>query len=161
MKACISIKYHADHRNKTDIEKISLALEQSGFETICIVRDIEQWGQVTLESRTLMQLTFSEIDSSDVLIVDLTEKGVGLGIEAGYAYANGIPIITIAHKGSNISATLAGISQQIFFYDKIAELVSFFKSNVAYRLMSQDKVCETEALEWAEATIKDVSDVAQ
>jgi len=30
------------------------------------------------------------------MVVDLTEKGVGVGIEAGYARARGIPIVTIA-----------------------------------------------------------------
>ncbi len=52
----------------------------------------------------------------------MTEKGVGLGIEAGYAYAKGIPIITIAERGSDISETLKGISKEIFFYDNIEDL---------------------------------------
>jgi nucleoside 2-deoxyribosyltransferase len=34
-----------------------------------------------------MRLTFEKIDICDLVIIDLTEKSVGLGIEAGYAYA--------------------------------------------------------------------------
>ena len=54
--------------------------------------------------------------------VDLTEKGVGLGIEAGYACAKGIPIVIVAQQGSDISATLQGISQQVIFYQQFNEL---------------------------------------
>ncbi|MGD9569999.1 MAG: hypothetical protein AB7V48_17085 [Sedimentibacter sp.] len=69
-----------------------------------------------------MKLTFEKIDICDLVIIDLTEKGVGLGIEAGYAYAKEIPIITIAKKGSDISETLLGISKKTFFYNNIEEL---------------------------------------
>ncbi len=126
MKAYLAIKYHADNRNKATIDALSLALEQAGFETVCIVRDIERWGAVKLTAKALMTQSFSEIDSSRVVVIDLTEKGVGLGIEAGYAYAKNIPIITIAKKGADISTTLAGISQKLFWYDGFADLVQFF-----------------------------------
>ncbi len=99
MKAYISIKYRADNGNKDCIQKISSALEQNGFETVCVARDIEKWGGVQLSPHELMQRTFTEIDSSNLLVVDLTEKGVGLGIEAGYAHAKQIPIVVIAKEG--------------------------------------------------------------
>ena len=115
MKAYISIKYRADNGNKDCIEKISSALERNGIETVCIARDIEKWGQVQLSPHELMQRTFAEIDSSHLVVVDLTEKGVGLGIEAGYAYAEQIPIVVITRKGSDISATLQGIARKTVF----------------------------------------------
>ena len=127
MRAYISIKYRADNSNKNCIEEIASALEQNGFETVCITRDIEKWGQIELSPQELMQRTFTEIDSSHLIVVDLTEKGVGLGIEAGYAYAKGIPIAVIAKKGSDISATLQGISQKLFLYDEFEDFIDFFK----------------------------------
>lgn len=123
MKAYIAIKYHADHSNRGHIEGISAALEQQGFETVCITRDLEKWGEVQFDPSTLMQRTFDEIDTSDVVIVDLTEKGVGVGIEAGYAFAKRIPVVTIARKGSDISETLRGISQEILLYEQYDDLV--------------------------------------
>jgi nucleoside 2-deoxyribosyltransferase len=131
MKAYISIKYRADNSNKDCIENISAALEQSGFETVCIARDIEKWRGVQLSPEELMQRTFAEIDSSDLLVVDLTEKGVGLGIEAGYAYAKQIPIVVIAKKGSDVSTTLQGISQKLFLYEKFEDLTYFFKGTTS------------------------------
>ena len=131
MKAYIAIKYHEDNGNRARIEGIASALEECGFETVCIARDLEKWGQVQFDPDELMQRTFSEIDGSDVVIVDLTEKGVGVGIEAGYASAKCIPIVTIAQKGSDISETLRGISHQVFSYDQFDGLVHFFARAMA------------------------------
>jgi nucleoside 2-deoxyribosyltransferase len=129
MKVYLAIKYHPDNQNWALIEQILLALEKRGFETVCITRDVEQWGQVHFAAPELMKRTFAEIEASDLVVVDLTEKGVGVGIEAGYAYARGIPIITIARKGSDISTTLAGISQHIFLYDELDNLTHLFDTS--------------------------------
>lgn len=126
MKAYIAIKYHEDCRNRRLIEEISAALEKNGIGTSCIIRDFERWGAVKFSPQTLMREAFTWIDSSDLIIIELTEKGTGLGIEAGYAYAKKIPIITIAKKGSDISKTLQGISDKIFVYERVDELVGFF-----------------------------------
>ena len=122
MKAYIGIKYHEDYRNKAVVDKISSVLERKGYETICIIRDISMEQQNRYNPYELMKLTFERIDACDLVIIELTEKGVGLGIEAGYAYAKEIPIITIAKNGSDISETLEGISKKIFFYKDIEDL---------------------------------------
>jgi nucleoside 2-deoxyribosyltransferase len=117
MKAYIAIKYHADNRNRECIEAIAAALEERDYQTVCIVRDVEDWGRAQLSPEALMVRSFEEIDSSDLVVVDLTEKGVGLGIEAGYAHARGIPVVTIARRGADISQTLQGISHQVLWYE--------------------------------------------
>jgi nucleoside 2-deoxyribosyltransferase len=126
MKAYLAIKYHPDNQNREHIQSISAALEKPGFETVCVARDVERWGQVHFTPAELMQRSFTEIETSDVVVIELTEKGVGVGIEAGYAYAKGIPIVTIARKGADISATLQGISHKLFLYDDFDELAQFF-----------------------------------
>ena len=63
MRAYVAIKYHEDLSNKECIEKISTALEENGFETICIASDLEKWGQIQFKPDTLMQKTFDEIKS--------------------------------------------------------------------------------------------------
>ena len=115
---------------KIVFKKSQLLLSQNDFETVCIARDIEKWGQVELSPHELMRRTFAEIDSSNLLVVDLTEKGVGLGIEAGYAYAKQIPIVVIARKGSDISTTLQGIAQKLFLYDEFEDLADFFEDTI-------------------------------
>ena len=127
MKAFISIKHREDNSNRDSIQKISSALERNGFETVCVARDIENWGQFEFSPADLMQGSFAAIESSDVFVVDLSEKGVGLGIEAGYAFAAKIPVVVIAKAGSDISTTLKGISQNLFLYETFEDLVQFFE----------------------------------
>lgn len=122
MKAYIAIKYYEDSRNKPEIEIISSVLQKIGFDTCCIARDFENWGNVKYSAKELMNLTFQEMDQCDLMVLDLTEKGVGLGIEAGYAFAMGIPVITIARTGSDISKTLRGISKQVIFYGNAIDI---------------------------------------
>ena len=108
MNAYLGIKYHADHRNRDQINFLSSLIEEFGFSVTCITRDIEAWGKVSFTPDELMEKTFQIIEDSDVVIIDLSEKGVGLGIEAGYAYSRDIPVIAIANK-TDISTTLLGI----------------------------------------------------
>ncbi len=116
MQAYLAIKYHADQRNRPAIEAISRILAQHDVETVCIVRDLERWGERTFPPRELMLHSFAALEASDLLLLDLTEKGVGVGIEAGYAHARGIPIVTIAQEGADISDTLRGISWDVVLY---------------------------------------------
>ena len=122
VKAYIAIKYYEDFRNKYEIEMISSVLQQLGFDTCCIARDFENWGNVTFNAKKLMDITFQELGRCDLIILDLSEKGVGLGIEAGYAFAIGKPVITIARTGSDISKTLRGISTRVIFYDNAHDI---------------------------------------
>lgn len=122
MKAYLIIKFKEDNSNRKLIEDISAVLEKIGIETIVMARDYEKWGEVKFAPSELMQKTFQIIDSSDLLIVEFSEKGVGIGIEAGYAYAKNKPIYVIAKEGSDISSTIKGIAKNIFFYKNPEEL---------------------------------------
>jgi len=122
MRVYLAIRYHADQGNRHRIEGISKVLERQGIATCCIVRDLERWGTIRFTPQDLMQHSFREVDNSDIVLVDLTEKGVGVGIEAGYAYARKIPVITIAQTGSAISTTIRGISHEIVFYNHYEDL---------------------------------------
>ncbi len=73
-----------------------------------------------------MNETFKIIGNSDVAIIELTEKGVGPGIEAGYAYSQNIPVITVSHN-QEISVTLSGISKYQYVYKNNDDLLNFFK----------------------------------
>jgi nucleoside 2-deoxyribosyltransferase len=126
MKAYIAIKYHADHANRDRIEGITAVLESFGAITYCVTRDVEQWGTVSLTPDELMDKSFKLIDACDMMVVDLTEKGVGVGIEVGYAYAKGIPIITIARSNTLVSKTLRGISTAVLKYECFSDLEDAF-----------------------------------
>jgi len=119
MKIFVDIKFHDDSSNKELIEEIVNIVENDSNKVISMARDYENWGKVKLEPKKLMKITFEEINKADMLLVEFSEKGVGLGIEAGYAYAKGIPIIVIAKTGSDISNTIRGIAKEVVFYKDI------------------------------------------
>jgi nucleoside 2-deoxyribosyltransferase len=125
MKAYLAIKYHADFANRNRIEGLLAVLENIGYQTFCAVKDLEGWGTISHTPDVLMRKSFELIDDCDVMVVDLTEKGVGVGIEAGYAFAKNKPIITIAQNGSPISETLRGISSLITTYEHLSDLKKF------------------------------------
>jgi len=124
-RAYFGIKYHEDNRNRDEIDSLSVALINNGIETICIVRDVEKWGDVQLSSQELMKITFDEIDKSDFVIMEMTEKGVGLGIEAGYAIAKGKPVIVLTKEKQKLSNTMQGIANVVIQYSQPEEIDIF------------------------------------
>ncbi|MCB0411926.1 MAG: hypothetical protein KDD22_05330 [Bdellovibrionales bacterium] len=83
---------------------------------------MEKWGKVSFSPNELMQKTFAQIDQSDIALIEFSEKGVGLGIEAGYAFSKGIPVHVIAKAGTDISSTMRGIATKIVHYENFSEI---------------------------------------
>ena len=122
MTIYLAIKYHPDLRKRELVETILRGLESAHHTPLFALRDLENWGEVSLSPRELMHKSFALIDAADLVLIELSEKGVGLGIEAGYAHARAKPIITLARGGSDISMTLRGISAEVFFYESSMDL---------------------------------------
>ena len=96
-----------------------------GVKTKVMVRDVEQWGNVRLAPEELMRRAFSYIDQADMVVLECTEKGVGLGIEAGYARAKNKPLFLVARTGTDISVTAQGIATKVIFYNEPEEWEGF------------------------------------
>jgi nucleoside 2-deoxyribosyltransferase len=122
VKIYLAHKYHADSKNRAEIESLCDHLTALGHEVFCVVRDVEKWGALHFSAQELMERSFKLLDSCDTVLIELSEKGVGVGIEAGYAFARGIPIQVIAKKGSDISTTLQGIARRVTFYSAVSEV---------------------------------------
>lgn len=103
-----------------EIEALTACLERHGIKLFVFV-DIYKFnpGQET----EMMATTFKEIDHSEFLIVELSRKAIGVGIEVGYAFAKGKPIIYIKRKGSKHSTTVHGCSDHIVEYESVQYLV--------------------------------------
>ncbi|MFB5673496.1 hypothetical protein ACE3NQ_27345 [Paenibacillus terreus] len=112
----IGIKYKEDMSNQADIERICAFLEAAGARTYCTVRDMEAWGRKHVPPVLLMEESLKQIDRCDLVLLELSEKGVGLGIEAGYAHARKKPVIVIAKWGTDLSFTVQGIADRIIIY---------------------------------------------
>jgi hypothetical protein len=137
-RAYFGIKFYEDNRNRDEINSISVALHDDGIRTICIARDVEKWGDVTLSSQELMRITFEEIDKSDFVILEMSEKGVGLGIEAGYAVARKKPLIVLIKQGLVLSNTMQGVADIVIPYGQPEEIkISAHKKSLHGMLASQ------------------------
>jgi hypothetical protein len=112
----LAIKFHADHRNRSLIESVSAAFERHGLATACVARDFEEWGRVSFEAHALMEHALDAIRRSAAVVVEFSEKGVGLGIEAGYASALDIPVFVLLRPDAEVSTTLLGIATEVFEY---------------------------------------------
>ncbi|MCC6187625.1 MAG: hypothetical protein IT318_01215 [Anaerolineales bacterium] len=86
------------------------------------MRDLEAWGEIAFTPDDLMRRTFALVDGCDALLIDLKEKGVGVGLEAGYAHARGRPVIVLLPAGAELSTTLAGIARAVLTYTTYADL---------------------------------------
>ena len=124
MKAFLAIKYYEDMRNKELIENICYTLKN--IEVFAFVKNIQNYHKCTLSPNEIMQRAFKEIKSSDIFIIDATELSIGIGIEAGYAYSNNIPIYLIANKKAEVSNSIKGICSKMLFYEDINEISKLF-----------------------------------
>jgi nucleoside 2-deoxyribosyltransferase len=70
------------------------------------------------QARQMMQQAMTDINNCDLLIAETSDKGIGIGIEVGYAKAKNKPVIYLRQKESEHSTTVSGISDfQIFYSD--------------------------------------------
>lgn len=128
-KAFMSLKFHDGEEDKKKIDDLTNALLLAGIENVVMARDVEKYGKAVLPEGTKLMpdYAFPTMKKCDILIVEFSEKGVGLGIGAGYEYAIGLPIYVIAKTGSDISLTMKNLAKEIIFYDNINELTEKFK----------------------------------
>ncbi|NES87374.1 MAG: hypothetical protein F6K10_42015 [Moorea sp. SIO2B7] len=62
MQAYLGVKFHSDNRNRPLIESITEVLAAAGYQTVCIVRDLEGWGAKSFAPSELMERTFAIIE---------------------------------------------------------------------------------------------------
>jgi len=123
-----ALKFHDGDEDKAKVEAIESALNKAGIEITLMARDVEKWGDAYIpDGKTLMRdYAFPAMLECDCNIIEFSEKGVGLGINAGYCYAMGKPIYIIAKNGSDISTTISNLAKEIIFYDKPEDLIEPF-----------------------------------
>lgn len=107
---------------KENIEKLCSSVKKAGFEDFCFIRDVENYQKIFDNAKDLMQRSKEEIKSSDVLLIDMTDKPTGRMIEVGIAYALCKRIIVIMRRGTQIKDTTKGIADAIVEYDTIGDI---------------------------------------
>lgn len=118
--------------NREEVEQLCSIVKEAGFEDFCFIRDVENYQKIFDDPRKLMQRTTDEIQRSDFLLIDLTEKPTGRAIEAGIAYALDKKIIAIAQKGTHIKDTTKGIASAVIEYEKIEDIIPELRKLVTH-----------------------------
>ncbi|PID34995.1 MAG: hypothetical protein CR971_00315 [candidate division SR1 bacterium] len=130
INAFVALKFYAGEHSKQLVDGLSLALENAGMSTFVAVRDIEKYGTVEgLDMEHFMpRYSFPALLNAQLLVLEYSESGAGLGMCAGFAYSNNIPVYIVAKKGSKISTTVNSVAEEVFFYEDIAEITDFFNN---------------------------------
>lgn len=99
--------------------------QSKGVEIFAFVFDFQD----PLDDHILMTAALNEIDKSDMVLVELSNKSVGVGLEAGYAKAKGKIIGYLYKNGSDLQQTVNGIADYLIPYDLSGDVISWFEKS--------------------------------
>jgi nucleoside 2-deoxyribosyltransferase len=114
--------------SRESIEQLCSIARLAGFEDFSFIRDVENYQRIFNDPKELMHKAKDEIQKSDALLIDVTDKPTGRAIEAGIAYALGKKVIVIMKRGMEIKDTTKGIADLVIEYDKIDDIAADLKS---------------------------------
>jgi len=103
-------------------------VKSAGFEDFCFIRDVEKYQKIFDSPEELMQRSKEEIEKSDALLIDMTQKPTGRALEAGIAYVLGKKIIVIMKRGTKIKDTVRGIADMVIEYDELNDIIAELKN---------------------------------
>lgn len=118
-KAYLSIGYQNRQKLEAEITVIRELLSAHQIELFVFV---DQYQFAPEEEQQMMQQAFRDISGSDLLLAEVSEKAIGVGIEIGYAAALGKPIIYLRHARAEHSTTAAGSAGYSVIYPSAAEI---------------------------------------
>ncbi len=119
MKAYISISYQRRRSLNTAITAIMSVLEEHGIESFVFV---DHYKFEESQEEEMMRSALAELEQCDLLIAETSHKGIGIGIEAGYAKAKEKPVVYLRHKEAEHSTTLSGASDHRVIYKNTDDL---------------------------------------
>lgn len=129
LKAFLSLKFYDGDVSKKLVDDITDALAKLNIHTFVCVRDIEKYGEVKgLDMANFMpKYAFPEMGTSDIMVIEYSEAGAGLGMGADHAYCHGVPLYLIAKRGSKISTTVNSVAEKVIFYDEVSDITEEFR----------------------------------
>jgi hypothetical protein len=114
MKFFIAASKDWSGRNPNTIDAIKNGVTVLGHDVVVFLQKEFPPGT---DPGVMMRNALDELRDSDGLIVEMSQKAVGVGIEMGAAHVLGKPIIGLRMKGSEESRTMEGIlSGRIYEY---------------------------------------------
>lgn len=119
MQAYISISFSKRKELEKEVQVLKNALETFGISGFVFV---DEYQFSANEEKEMMQKAMEDIEKSAILIAEVSEKGIGIGIEVGYAKARNIPVIYVRNSRSEHSTTVSGIADFKIIYENEIDL---------------------------------------
>lgn len=80
------------------------------------------------DPKTMMELVKNEIDSSDLLLGELSDESVGVGLEIGYAHGKGIKTGYLYNPETFCDPAISGIVDYFIEYRNADDVINWFKN---------------------------------
>lgn len=77
----------------------------------------------------MMDLVKVEIESSDILLGELSDESVGVGLEIGYAHAKDIKTGYLYNPETFCDPVISGIVDNVIEYRNADDVINWFKEN--------------------------------
>ena len=119
MQAYISISFSKRKSLDNFVFLIKNALQKCGISGFVFV---DEYQFSAKQEKKMMQNAIEDIEKSAILIAETSEKGIGIGIEVGYAKAKNIPVIYMRNSKSEHSTTVSGIADFKIIYENEIDL---------------------------------------
>lgn len=119
MTAYISVSFNKQKSVENELNAISSTLKAFRITPFIFV---DKYKFESSEEKQMMIQSMSDIENCDILIAETSDKGIGIGIEVGYAKAKNKTVIYLRQKAAEHSTTVSGISDFQVIYDSPEDL---------------------------------------
>lgn len=119
MRAYISVSFNKRKLLDKELTAIITTLKEFGIAAFVFV---DHYKFELSEERQMMEQAMKDIDNCDLLIAETSDKGIGIGVEAGYAKAKNKPVIYLRQTDAAHSTTVSGISDSQIIYSDSRDL---------------------------------------
>ncbi len=117
--AYLSIGYANRASLQPEIDAIRQALLKGGIHLFIFV---DHYRFSPEQEKEMMKQAFTDINNADLLMAEVSNKAIGVGIEIGYAAGRGKPVIYLRHVSAEHSTTAAGSASKVIVYENPGDL---------------------------------------
>ncbi len=119
MTAFIALSFNHRHELAPVIDTVTSTLASFDIESFAFVYEYTFKPQ---HAKQMMQTSFRHIRECNLLIAEVSHKGIGIGIEIGYATALGKPVYAFRHFTAEPSTTVEGTATHTLIYQDTTDL---------------------------------------
>lgn len=127
-KAYFSVAYQSRPLLDAEINAIREVLDKHQIHLFVFV---DQYRFAPQQEQQMMQQAFREIEAADLLIAEVSEKAMGVGIEIGYAAALQKPVICLRKAGAEHSTTASGSATHSLIYTNAGAIAAVLEPVLA------------------------------